>query len=494
MQKQQQIKAATMPDTYLILLAVIIVAFLVTYFIPAGSFQLETQVQADGSEKALLNPESFSLDSAQAQGVPLFAEGGKIGLLNLPFEGLVSGNKYGSAIGVFAFILITGASFGMIMATGAVDRGLIRLISISGKAEVLFIPLIFISFSLGGAVFGMGEEVIPFVLILVPFLITLGYDSITGVLVTYVATQVGFATSWMNPFSVSIAQGVAGLPLLSGSGFRMLIWAFFTLLTLLYTLRYAQKIKASPHLSLAWHSDDYFRSEQPLSIDCNKLTWHDRLVLATLVAGITWIIWGVTVKGYYLPEIASQFFAMGLMCASISVVYKHNEFTANQAADAFKQGAAQLLPAALIVAFAKGLVLLLGGDDPSSPSVLNTMLYSVSQLVTGLHEMVSAWLMLVFQSVFNIFVTSGSGQAALTMPLMAPLSDLVGVSRQTAVLAFQLGDGLTNIIVPTSASLMGCLGAARLDWSQWLRFIIPLQAFLFLLASLAMFIAVYSGF
>lgn len=485
--------ASRMPDTYLILLGVALVAFLLSYLITPGSFALETVVQPDGSEKTLLDPDSFALEESGPKGVPVFAEGGDMGLLNLPFEGLVSGNKYSSAIGVFAFILITGASFGIITATGAVERGLMRLVALSGQADFLFIPTLFICFSLGGAVFGMGEEVIPFVLIFTPFLISLGYDSITTLLVTYVATQIGFATSWMNPFSLSIAQGIAGLPPLSGAGFRMACWGVFTFIGIVYTLRYARRVRLKPTSSLAWESDQSFREEGNSEQIDTRFTPRDGLILITLLLGIVWIIWGVTTQGYYLPEIASQFFTMGIAAAIIGVLGNPN-LSANEAVEAFRKGAAQLLPAALIVAFAKGIVLLLGGDNPSVPSVLNTMLFYASQVFANTPEVVSAWGMFLFQSVFNLFVTSGSGQAALTMPLMAPLSDLVGVSRQTAVLAFQLGDGLTNIIVPTSAALMGCLGAAKLDWLHWCRFIIPFQATLFLLSSAVVVIAVLVDF
>ncbi|MCC5852949.1 MAG: AbgT family transporter, partial [Alkalimonas sp.] len=168
--------------------------------------------------------------------------------------------------------------------------------------------------------------------------------------------------------------------------------------------------------------------------------------------------------------------------------------TVNGAADAFKQGAAELLPAALIVGMAKGIVLVLGGDNPETPSVLNTLLHYSGQALGDLPAWLSAWAMLALQSVFNFFVASGSGQAALTMPLIAPLADLVGLSRQIAVLAFQLGDGLTNIIIPTSAALIGCLGVVRLDWTVWARFAWKLYLWLFLLASVAMLLAVAIGY
>ncbi|KHE66845.1 membrane protein, partial [Halobacillus sp. BBL2006] len=185
---------------------------------------------------------------------------------------------------------------------------------------------------------------------------------------------------------------------------------------------------------------------------------------------------------------------IGLVAGIIGVIFRLNNMKINDIAEGFAQGAKDLLPAALVVGMAKGIVIILGGDDPTSASVLNTILHSAGQLFDGVPEVISAWFMFVFQSIFNFFVVSGSGQAALTMPLMAPLADIAGVTRQVAVLAFQLGDGLTNIIVPTSAALMGTLGAARLDWGKWFAFIIKFQLILFGLASVFIIAAVLINF
>lgn len=485
-----------MPDTYLILMGVALLAFILTYLITPGSFGMVEQVQSNGEVKSVIDPNSFKPSASGAQGLPVFAEGGEIGLLNLPFEGLVSGTKWGASIGVFAFILITGGAFGIIMGTGAINRGLMRLIARSRRLEILAIPVLFFTFSLGGAVFGMGEEVIPFVLIIVPVFLAMGYDSITALLVTYVATQVGFACSWMNPFSVSVAQGIAGVPLLSGSGFRIVMWFVFTLLSAAFTFAYASKVKKNPQISLAYNSDLLQKKSQSntQSLDDQALSFGDKLIFLTLLLGIIWMIWGVTSKGYYLPEIATQFFTMGVVAGVIAVYFKLENLDANGVVEAFRHGAAQLLPAALVVAFAKGIVLMLGGDGPEQDSVLNSVLFSASQALSGLPDVLAGAFMFLFQGIFNFFVTSGSGQAALTMPLMAPLADLLGLSRQIAVLAFQLGDGLTNILVPTSAALMGCLGAARLDWGTWLRFIALPLSILMLLSALVMVISVLIGF
>ncbi|WP_333609276.1 putative basic amino acid antiporter YfcC [Arsukibacterium sp.] len=483
-------KPVSMPDAFVILFFVMILAAIASHLIPAGSFDIiEVAAETDSAvkTKSRIDPGSFQLDLDGDYGVPLFAEGGGIGFFNYAFEGLVSGSKWGSAVGVVAFILLTGGAFGIIMKTGAIHNGILALIDKTKRLDFLFIPIMFVLFSLGGAIFGMGEEAIAFCIVLLPLMLALGYDAITTVLVTYIATQIGFATSWMNPFNVAIAQGIAEIPLMSGSEFRIAMWLVFTLFGVIFTMRYASKIKQQPELSLSYHTDQLIRSEQQEQASSSYTTL-DSIILLVFFAGLGWIIWGVTVREYYIPEIASQFFTIGLVVALVAVLGKR--FSVNDAADGFKHGAAELLPAALIVGMAKGIVLMLGGDNPESPSVLNTLLYYSGQALGDLPSYLSAWLMLVIQSVFNFFVASGSGQAALTMPLIAPLADLVGLSRQIAVLAFQLGDGLTNCIIPTSAALIGCLGVVRVDWTVWLKFVWKLQLWLFALASGFMLLAV----
>ncbi|MCP3030865.1 putative basic amino acid antiporter YfcC [Halobacillus sp. A1] len=490
-------KAIQMPHTYVIIFCVVLFAALLTYLVPAGVFETEdVTYDNSGSEetRTVLVPESYSTEEGESSGTTLFEGGGGAGLLNYVFEGLVSGDKWGSAVGVVAFIIIIGGAFGIIMRTRAIEEGILSVIDRTKGKEVLIIPIMFFLFSLGGAVFGMGEEAIAFAMILVPLVIALGYDAITGIMITYVATQIGFATSWMNPFGVAIAQGVADVPVLSGSPFRMVMWLVFTAVGTFYTWKYASRVRKDPTRSLAYDSDQYFRDDfEQKDIKVNFTTGH-LLVILTVAAGVAWIIWGVIENAYFIPEIASQFFTIGLVAGIIGVIFKLNNMRVNDIAEGFADGAKDLLPAALVVGMAQGIIIILGGDDPASASVLNTILHSAGQLFEGVPEVIAAWFMFLFQSVFNFFVVSGSGQAALTMPLMAPLADIAGVSRQVAVLAFQLGDGLTNIIVPTSAALMGTLGAARLDWGLWFKFIIKFQLILFGLASFFIILAALINF
>lgn len=480
-----------MPDTLVLIFIVGLLAAVLSFLIPVGQFDTQKITYlVDGVEKVrtVINPESFRYISDENgdlvyNTVKFFASGGNIGLMNFPFEGLVTGSKWGSAIGVIMFMMIIGGAFGVVMRTGAIDNGILKLIDKTKGSEALFIPLLFLLFSLGGAVFGMGEEAVAFAIIIAPLMIRLGYDGITTVMVTYVATQVGFATSWMNPFSVVIAQGIAGVPVLSGMSFRMIMWAAFTLIGIAFTMAYASRIKANPNASYSFESDSYLRNK---SVDDTKeVSWGlgDILVVLTVLATTIWVVWGVVMHAWYIPEIASQFFTMGFVVAIIASVLKLNGMTLNDASHAFKEGAGIMLAPALLVGFAQGVLLLIGGAS-EEPSVLNSILHSAGSAISALPSVVAAWLMYVFQSIFNFFVTSGSGQAALTMPLLAPLSDIAGVTRQVSVLAFQLGDGFTNILVPTSASLMATLGVCRIDWGVWVKFVWRFILLLFVIASI----------
>ncbi|MCD5186015.1 putative basic amino acid antiporter YfcC [Enterococcus gallinarum] len=568
--KKKDLTKMKTPHTYVIIFGVVLVAWVLTFLIPAGKFSTEEieYVDANGevSTRTVLKQDSFryayplntdfvfeqlenleenpaeleelGVDQAALQSVldegeskldqekldelsltddvlyELYGDKiydtseklhktakvwgtddfGGFGFLNFVFEGLVSGDKYGSAVGIAALILVVGGAFGIIMKTGAIDAGIFAFISKTRGLERLALPLLFFAFSFGGATFGMAEEVIPFSMVMVPFVIALGYDSIVAVTVTYVASQIGNATSWMSPFSVAVAQGIAGIPVLSGATFRIIMWVVITGLSAAYLMVYAERIRKNPEKSLTYKSDTYFRDHIQKTSDENKpfLLGH-KLILLEMLAVLIWIVWGVTQKGYYIPEIASQFFVMGLGAGLIAVIFKLEDMGLNDVASAFQSGAADLAGTAIVVGMAKGILLVLGGSDANVPSALNTILHSIGGLLSGVPAFIGAWFMYIFQSLFNLVVTSNSGQAALTMPIMAPLADLVGVSRQIAVLAYQLGSGFMDAFTPVSASLIGVLGVARIEWAKWAKFQIKMQGFLFVLGTIFIFIAVAIG-
>ena len=499
-QTENKIASSTkwkMPNTLILIFIIGLMAAGLSYLVPVGQFDTQTvSFVADGVEKTrtVIDPASFSYltdenGDAVYDRVKFFASGGEIGMMNFPFEGLVSS----SSVSVIMFMFIIGGAFGIVMRTGTIDNGILKLIDKTKGNEFLFIPVLFLLFSLGGAVFGMGEEAVAFAIIIAPLMVRLGYDGITTVMVTYVATQVGFATSWMNPFSVAIAQGIAGVPVLSGMTFRMVMWAAFTFVGIAFTMVYAARIKSDPSLSQSFHSDAYLRNNSEENQHQARWGFGDTLVMFTVVATMVWVVWGVVKHAWYIPEIATQFFTMGFIVALIACIFKLNNMTLNDVAESFREGAAVMLTPVLLVGCAKGVLLLIGGGN-DEPNVLNSILHSAGNAISGLPSAVAAWFMYVFQSIFNFFVTSGSGQAALTMPLLAPLSDIAGISRQVSVLAFQLGDGFTNVIVPTSASLMATLGVCRIDWGNWAKFIWRFILLLFIMASITVVGAHLAGF
>ena len=464
-------------NTLLVLLGIALLAALVVPLVPAGLFEPGAPVALD----------RFRIDPDAAVSTVFGTADGR-GFLNFLFEGMTSGDRNGAAVGLIALIFIIGGSFTLVNETGAVERGLLRLVALSGGHPAWLLGSLTVAFSLGGAVFGMGEETIAFLVLLLPLIDRLGLPRESAVMATYMASQIGFATSWMNPFSVLVAQSVAEVPALSGAPLRIAVWAVFTLAALVFTLRYALRHRIAGNGDVA------------SMLQASPLRGSDRIVLLAIVATVVWIVWGITSRGYYLPELAAQFFALGLFCAVVMRFGRRGgeadaqRPSANRLAELFTTGVAQMVPVALVIAAAKGMLWLLGGTDPHKASVLNTLLYTMGHALEGWPPMLAAQGMLLFQAIFNFFVTSGSAQASITMPLMSGLGDIVGVTRQVAVLAFQLGDGVTNLIIPTSAVLMGALGVAGVSWQRWLRAIWRFELLLVGLAATAVAVAVSIGY
>ncbi|MEQ8820649.1 MAG: TIGR00366 family protein [Sumerlaeia bacterium] len=389
---------------------------------------------------------------------------------------------------VIAFILIIGGAFGIILGTGAIDAALRAAVAklSEGGGDLLVIPACMIMFSLGGAIFGMSEEVIPFVLVTIPLALRLGYDSITGLCMSFVAAGLGFAGAFLNPFTIGVAQGIAEIKVFSGMEFRVVVWCLVTLIGVAYTMRWAMKVKKNPSLSPAFESDKRLRvkfmggEEQEAH---TRFGGRDAAVCFVLMAAVISIPFGVKIWDWYLTELSGVFLAAGILAALVG------RMTMEKAADCFTRGAADLAGAALIVAFAAGIVQVL-----ESEMVMDTILNAIATGMGDMHNALAACLMFVFQTALNFFVPSGSGQAAMTMPIMAPLGDTIGVNRQIAVLAFQFGDGFGNMIIPTSAVTMTVLGIAEIPWSKWARWILPLELILATFACVALTVAVAIGY
>ncbi len=383
---------------------------------------------------------------------------------------------------IIGFVLLLGGSFGIILATGAIDQGLawgvMKLGNGSGRLAV--IPISFILFSLGGAVFGMGESTIAFVLITVPLAIRLGYDTLTGIAMCYMASQVGFAGAFFNPFTIGIAQGIAELPYLSGLNFRYVVWIVVTAIGILFTMLWAAKVRKDPKLSPTFAMDQRQRDLMTsASIDEQASpTLGQWATIALAFGSVFGSGYGVAKLDWYIDEMAALFVIVALGCGLLS---KHSM---KRMSDDFIAGASLMVEPVLIIAVSAGVVSVLANG-----LVLDTILSAMAEPLASLPPSLSAVALMLFQAMLNFLVPSGSGQAAMTMPLVTPLCDLVGLDRQVGVLSFQFGDGFGNLVVPTSAVLMGVLGAAKVPWGTWVRWVLPIVITLHIAAAIFLVVA-----
>ncbi len=411
------------PNTYVILFCLILLAAFATWIVPGGSYVKGT----DGSlafERVEAVPQTWQVFSALYEGFKLQA-------------------------GIIAFILIVGGAFWVLNATGAISFGIRRCIARVGRHDRLVLVLITLLFSVGGAVFGMSEETIPFVGIVVPLVISMGYDAILGLLIVYVAASVGFAGAFLNPFTIGIAQEMAGLPLFSGMGYRIFCWVVLTAALVVFVLAYASRVKRVP----AAVTDAELREEEQLP------SWRYGCILLVLLATVVALIVGTTVFHWYIAEISALFFGMGILCGALA------GFRPGRIAQEFVSGAKDIFSAALVVGLASGIVVIL-----QNGRIMDSLLHGLEAGLGESGRTAALSLMYGAQTLINLIIPSASAKAAVTIPIMAPFSDMIGLSRQAMVLAFQFGDGFTNMITPTSGVLIAALAMAKVPYTEWVKF------------------------
>lgn len=517
------LKKRKIPHTYVIIFYIIIIAAVMTWFIPGGNYIELEIVSADGTISKELE---FQYTESNPQTWEVFAA---------LFKGFVR------QAGIIVFILMIGGAFWIMNQSKAIDVGIFSFLKYTKKLERnkflrkvgvdnIVMVLIMLMFSTFGAIFGMSEETIAFIIILVPLAISMGYDSITGVCLVFVAAGLGFAGAILNPFTIGIAQGIAELPLFSGIEYRLICWLVLNAIGFFFVLRYARKVKKNPKSSIVYNEDKYWRDRE--SHDINSIKYYTPIsgwvvyfiilallivfscffpmtemkvgnssmqapmipisaglfaitglftlrksihffVLSLLLFTIYFLIVGVMGYGWYIMKIATLFFAMGIF-AGIAMNYNPNKIT-----DYFLDGVKDILSAAVIVGLAGGIIAILEDGQ-----VIDTILYGLSKSMKDLNNIASVGIMYFIQTIINIVIPSGSAKAALTMPIMAPFSDLIGISRQATVMAFQFGDGFTNMITPTSGVLIAVLGVAKIPYEKWVRWITPLMIILIIVGFL----------
>ncbi len=446
-------KKHNFPDTLTIIFVLMFVFTILTWIIPAGEFE---RIEKEGRE--LIVPGSYRRVEPKPQLLEIFSA---------PIKGFITAGE------IIAFVFIVGGVFSIINATGAINASIFNIISLTRKNPGLkrfIIPVSMLLFSIGGATFGMSEETLVFIMITIPLAVSLDYDPIVGVSIAFVGAGLGFAGAFLNPFTVGIAQGIAGIGLFSGQGYRLIVWLVLTSIGIAYVIRYALKVEKNPEKSLTGKIH-YAGELSGVKEEDMRFTGRRKLVILLLILSIIALLMGVQGKdyiipgmsGWYIEEISALFLALGLLSALIC------RFSAARTVEAFSRGVRDMALPAVIIGFARSILII-----AEQGRIIDTILYYAALAGGSFHSVFSVQVMFLLQTCINFFIPSGSGQAALTMPIMAPLSDALGFTRQTAVLAFQLGDGITNMIIPTSAVLMGVLQIAKIPYDKWFRFIFPL--------------------
>jgi len=440
------------PHTLVLLYGMIVLAYLLTLLLPAGVF--ETAVNDHGHEVVV--PGTYAV-LPEVETLPPWA------LFTVIPRGLAS------AQGIIFFVFIIGGALAVIRATGALDAALSRVLQRFGGQPALLILMGMLAFAVGSSTIGMAEEYIPLVAILITLCVGIRMDTVAAIGIMVVGYGIGYGTAV-----------VAGLTPVSGIGYRLAIFPLFFALGFWYVLRYARKVRLDPSASLVF---DVVEAQPPAPPESGPMTARQRAVLLVTLATLVLVVWGIKRYQWYFVELGGAFFALAVLIGLI------NRTAPDAMARQFVQGAGELVNTALLIGFARAIEIML-----SDGQVLHTIVHGLSQPLVAVGGELSAVGMLFIQSILNFFIPSGSGQAYVTMPIMAPISDIVGVTRQVAVLAYQMGDGFMNMIVPTNAVLMGILGMCGIPYGRWFRFIWPLMLQLLVLGSVAMVVAVLIGY
>ncbi|MCF8296509.1 MAG: AbgT family transporter [Saprospiraceae bacterium] len=521
-------KKRKIPHNFVIIFAVIVLAAIATWFVSSGEFDRTEKVLPDGSSKTIIVEGTYHKVEQSPQTWQIFSA---------MFKGFVKQSD------IIIFILMIGGAFWIMNSSRAIDVGILAFLKLTKKLERfrvlkklgvnnIVMVLIMTMFSIFGAVFGMSEETIAFVIILVPLSISMGYDSIVGVCLVYVAAHLGFAGAMLNPFTIGIAQGLSDIPIFSGLEYRFVCWLIINFIGFSFILLYARRVKRNPNKSIMYEADEYWRkrkandNNEEMNYYTPKSAWITYFItligivifsfiykkttltigddysvilpiipysaalfavlgfislkksvhffiLTLLAFTIIYLIIGVMGYQWYVMEIGTLFFALGIL-SGIAI-----NKSANEISILFIEGVKDILNAALIVGLAGGIIVIL-----TDGKIVDSIMNSLAGSMQGVGKTGSVGIMYVIQTAINIIIPSGSAKAALTMPIMAPFSDLIGVSRQATVMAFQFGDGFTNMITPTSGVLLGALGVAKVPYEKWVKWILPLMIILIVLGFL----------
>ena len=460
-------KKFKVPHVFIILFLIIVLCTILTWIVPAGAFDY---VENDQGRSVAVAGTWHEVDPTPV---------GPLRMFELIYEGMVN------AADIAFLVFITFASVTFVIKSGAFDGAVAILLKIfKGKSSLITIPIFMALVGLGSSTIGMFEEWLPFIPVFAAVYTGMGYDALVGLAVVAFGAGIGYSGAMMNPFTVGVAQGIAEVTYMSGSGFRIMCHAVMLVVGAAFIMRYASKVKDDEKNSYLYGTvvQDLTTSENAADVENLKFGIQQKLVLLDLVAAIAVVVTGVIKAGWYFSQICAVFIIMAIIAAIIM------RWNLNKIGEMFAAGFTEATTAAMMVGIARGVKMVL-----TEGGIIDTVVNALTVPLSHLPAALSGIAMLIMQTILNFFIPSGSGQAAVSMPIMAPMADLLGLSRDVAVLAYQFGDGLSNIIWPTAfAAVVAGLAGVPLD--KWWKLAFKLFGILIVVQAILMVVAVATGF
>ncbi|PTE74845.1 YfcC family protein [Staphylococcus gallinarum] len=455
-----------MPHIYVILFIFGVIATISTYFIPSGQFR-----RIKGPEgREMVDADSFHFISSKPVGI--------VDFISIIPKGLIEAGE------IVFFTLIICGMFMVLRKTVIIEIAVDKLARRFINQSVLIIPVLTTVFAIVATLIGTAELSLVYIPVIIPLIIALGYDSITATAIALCGTVVGFTVGVLNPINTGLAQKLSGIPVFSGIGLRIILFIVVLAVTIMFIMRYAQKIKNKPTLSSVYHADiekrDLYQNitnQEPIEAT-NRQKWGIAVVLLFFVI----LVYGVISQGWFMIEMAGLFIIMGIIVGLVTGL------STQAICEAFNEGFKDVLMGAIIVGLARSIAVVL-----EDGKIMDTIVHGLGSVIDGATPTIAVVGMYAVQVAINFIISSGSGQALVTMPIMAPLADMLGITRQTAVLAFQLGDGFTHIFYPTSGYFMAALAIGGVSYTKWIRFFFPLFIIWGVISIITLIIAQLTG-
>ncbi len=448
-----------------LLFFMIIAAGVLTYLIPAGSYE-----RMEVAGRMVVDPDSFT-----------WIESSPTRLLDV-FVAVPSGMMEAANLLVLAMLI--GGGMECVQESGALNIGISRVIKKLGleKGNLILIVLFYIFAFLGGFL-GFIEGTLPFIPIAISIAIGLGYDSVVGVAIAMVGSIMGFACGPTNAYTVGVSQSIAGLPIYSGIELRLVVFAIVPLLCLIYILNYAKRVKIKPENSLVADVDVSDLAFDASEFDAQPFTGKHAVILLTLMGCIAWYVYGAVALGWGFTYLGAMFVIIGIVAGTL------HGLGINGTAEVFLRGAKNMAEAGIVMGVAFGISWVL-----TEARILDTIVYYMAGLLRGLSPVVSIIALFIVVMFINLLIPSGSGKAVVVMPIILPIAQIVGIESQVAILAYQFGDGVTKMCTPLLGVLLLALGFGRVPFSKWGRFIFPLVGILVAVSCVILVIAMKIGY